>query len=98
MLKYALVFFVTCPAFASERLRFEDRDKQVHFLASYSLNTTLLAALPNETKYEKLKAAGVTVAVGVAKEFLDPEFSGADLAADGIGILVSTLFAYTFDF
>ena len=97
MLKYALIFFLAWPAFGEE-LRVQDQDKQMHFLASYGMNTTFLAAMPKRVKYQKLKAGVITAAVGVAKELSDPAFSNADLMADGLGILASSVFAFTFEF
>jgi hypothetical protein len=97
MFKYLLVLVLALPAHA-ERLDPEAPDKQMHFLASYSINTTFIAAMPKRAKYKKLKAASATAAIGVAKEFSDPQFSGADLAADGLGILTSSFFSLAFEF
>jgi hypothetical protein len=97
MLKYALIFFLSWPAHA-EDFNIRDQDKQMHILASYSINTTFLAAMPKKVKYQKLKAGALTAAVGVAKELSDPAFSNADLAADAIGIVASSLCAFTFEF
>lgn len=97
MIKYLLVFMLSCPAFG-EQLRAEDHDKQMHFMASYGINTTFIAAMPRRTKYKKLKAGLLTAAVGAAKELSDPTFSGADMAANGLGILTSSAFALVFEF
>jgi hypothetical protein len=88
---------LSVPAFG-EDLRAGDEDKQLHFAASYAINTSLLAAMPKRARYKKVQAAAMTAAVGVAKELSDPVFSGADLAADGLGILASSFLSFTYEF
>jgi hypothetical protein len=73
-------------------------DKQLHFLVSYSVNTTLISAMPKRTRFKYLKAALVTTSIGVAKELADKEFSNGDLAADLLGVLTSSAIAVTFHF
>ena len=95
-----LVLFSTAFCFSAraETLDFRDSDKQLHLIASYAMNTTFLVVVPKTLPHRRLLAAGASLAVGVAKELTDPVFSNADLAADAIGIAMSTVFSFTFDF
>lgn len=87
------VLLLALPAYAEP-----DLDKQLHFSVSYSINTTLLMAMPKYTEYRLLKAAALTTAVGVAKEASDSEFSREDLLADVLGVVTSSAFAIVFEF
>ena len=87
-----LVLLLSVPALA-EPLNFADQDKQLHFTVSYSVNTTLIAAT-----HRRWAAAGLTTAVGVAKEMSDKRFSSADLGADLAGIAASSLCSFVFEF
>ncbi len=100
MLKWIIATAIALSAshLSAEEMRAEDQDKQLHFLASWSINSTILATMPKRTKYKHIKAAAVTATMGVAKELTDPKFSNADLAADGLGILTSSALTMVFEF
>lgn len=68
------------------------QDKQVHFLASYSLNATLVHAMPKH----KIWAAGLTLGAGLAKECADEHFDNGDMLADILGVVTSSLFTWSF--
>ncbi len=69
------------------------QDEQLHALASYSINTTLLLAGSS-----RMNAAGGTLTLGLLKEALDPKFSTRDLAADVVGIVLSTVCSFVIEF
>jgi hypothetical protein len=89
--------FLALPVHA-ESFNSDDDDKHLHMMASYSINTAIIGVMPERTHYKKLKAAAMTATVGLTKELTDPKFSSADMVADGIGILASTLLFFTYDF
>lgn len=92
-----LSLFVAIQA-PAEELKTQEEDKQLHMMASYSINSAFISVMPKRSKYKKIKAAAMTAAVGVAKELSDPKFSGADMAANGIGILASSVLYFVYEF
>lgn len=101
MRKYFLVLILILPfALPANAYRFDasDKDKQLHFLASYAINTTILAASPKDLANRRLKAAAITAGVGLVKELADSQFSRGDFVADYLGILVSTGVSIVFEF
>ncbi len=81
-----------------ETLDFRDSDKQLHLISSYALNTTILVSVPKNMENRRLVAAAATITVGLLKELTDSQFSGSDLAADALGVALSTAVSFTFDF
>ncbi len=98
MKNFILLLFIWSPcSFA----RFPDdiqTDKQLHFLASYAIDATVVQMFPKGTPYRLLKASAISLAIGVLKEATDKEFSKSDLAADAAGIGTYMLIHYTFEF
>ena len=74
---------------ALNKLAEEHIDKIVHFIVCYALVLTLALWLPIEA------SVGITVIIGVAKEFWDRYrngvFSVADIVADILGIALAYL-------
>jgi hypothetical protein len=77
----------------------QEQDKQLHFLASYSLNSTLLLSMRKHTPYRHLKAITATLAVGLAKEATDfTGFSKQDMGANALGVLASSICTFVVEF
>lgn len=95
----AALALAALPARADE-LDLGDVDKQAHIAVSYGLCLTG-AALGQRYGLERWQAvalaATLTFAIGLGKEVVDDDFSGADLAADGIGIGAAAAVVFAFE-
>jgi hypothetical protein len=107
LLPVALVGALAAPAEAADPLLLDRPDLHAHLWLSYALSLTLTEILEGPepkwgpalgTTVAVLVASGVTGALGLTKELVDDEFSGADLTADGLGILANVALQYTVDF
>ena len=107
LLPLALLGVLAAPARAADPLLLERPDLHAHFWLSYALSLTLTEVLEGPepswgpalgTTVAVLIASGVTGALGLTKEVVDDEFSSADLAADGLGILANVALQYTVEF
>jgi len=82
MLKLLLVLALTANLFGME----EDKQKHIGATAGISLVTSIIVSQYDYTPTEVFWISlGTALAVGLAKELTDDEFSGGDLAADALG-------------
>lgn len=105
--KTAAILLSAClaaPAAAADPLLLERPDLHAHFWASFALSLTLTEILEGPepswgpaigTGWALLSATAAVGAVGVAKELLDAEASGEDLAADALGLATNALLQVT---
>lgn len=94
---------VFCRPARSEQLILTQPDKQLHLAFSYGIAMTSAALFQKmfktETRWEPaLFAFTFTSMVGLLKEAMDPEPSGADFMADTIGAGSAALIYITLDF
>ena len=98
-----LIFGITATAWharADDRLDFHEVDKQAHVAVSYGIALTATRIL--ETKglsrgQAILDGSLITLGLGLIKEFIiDASPSGADMAANGVGVGASALVVWTF--
>lgn len=72
-------------------------DKTQHFLATYGINTTLLAAMP-KGPYRRITAGLITMSIGLAKELSDEKIDPSDLYWDWNGVVASNVVSWVFCF
>lgn len=100
---FALVLFLSLVTTAkAEDLNFSHRDKQLHLAVSAGITCGSYLGYRYVFKQGKLVssiwAVSTSLLLGFTKEAIDPEFSTADLAADGIGTLGGLIIPVTFQF
>jgi uncharacterized protein YfiM (DUF2279 family) len=96
-----LVMILICPTVRAED-RWSGADKLAHAGVSFGLSTLAYNAFREKAgmsdKAARVAAFAATMAVGLAKELIDDEVSGKDLAADaagaGLGAVVGIKFRF----
>ena len=82
MLRLLLILALTSSLFAIE----DDKQKHIGATAGIALVTSAIVSQYDYTPAEVFWISlGTALAVGLAKELTDDEFSGGDLAADALG-------------